>query len=42
MTVLGVQKGKAGNLVSNPPGDDVVESGDYLIVMGTSAAMAMP
>jgi voltage-gated potassium channel len=42
VTVLGVQKGKAGNLVSNPPGDYVVDSGDYLIVMGTSAAMAMP
>lgn len=41
-TVLGVQKGKAGTLVSNPPGDYVVELGDYLVVMGVSGGIAAP
>ncbi len=33
-TVLGVQKGKAGKVVSNPPVEYVVDQGDQLIVIG--------
>ncbi len=39
LTVLGVQKGKDGKLISNPPVDYTVESEDYLVVMGAIRAL---
>lgn len=40
VTVLGVQKGKAGKLMTNPPSDYTVDNGDYLVVMGDSHAQS--
>lgn len=38
-TILAVQQGKAGILISNPDVDYVLASGDYLVVMGAAGGL---
>jgi K+/H+ antiporter YhaU regulatory subunit KhtT len=39
ITVLAMRK-KSGKLVANPPGEETIEDGDRLIVIGTKQRLA--